>query len=62
MRFPELFPRVIAAEFHALYFGRFEGVHGYAAHKGDVHAEAAVGAGAGEADEGGEFGGGLGGG
>lgn len=52
-------PRVVAAEVHALDFGVLEGVHGDGADEGDVHAQAAVGAGAVEADEGAELGGGL---
>lgn len=55
----KVLPRLVPAVFHALDFVDFEGVHGYAADEGDVHAEAAVDAGAVEADEGAEFGGGL---
>lgn len=47
----------VAAELHAADLGRFEGVHGCGADEGDVHAEAAVVARAGEADEEAEFGG-----
>ena len=56
----EVAPRLVAALGHAQEFGRLEGIHGYAADEGDVHAEAAVDAGAGEADENAEFRGGLG--
>jgi len=59
MRVEEVFKGSIAAERHALDFGVLEGVHGHAADEGNVHAEGAVDAGAGEAEEDAEFGGGL---
>jgi hypothetical protein len=49
----------VAAERHATDFGEFECVHGYGADEGDVYAERAVDAGAGEAEEDAEFGRGL---
>jgi hypothetical protein len=52
----ELPPARIATEAHPLDLARLEGVHGDAAHKGNVDAEAAMHAGAGEADEDSEFG------
>lgn len=44
-------PVVVAAVAHALDLGLLEGVHGDRAHKGDVYAQAAVDAGAGQANE-----------
>lgn len=56
-------PRPVSTQPHALDLGRLEGVHGDRAHEGDVHAETAVHARAGQTEEDAEFGGGpLGGG
>lgn len=55
----EPLPDVVPAVLHALGLGVLERVHGDGAHEGDVHAEAAVRAGAVQADEGAEFRGGL---
>lgn len=52
----EFAPARVAAEAHALNLGLLEGVHGDGADKRDVHAEAAVDAGAREADEDAELG------
>jgi hypothetical protein len=49
--FEKLPPPLVAAESHSLNLACFKGVHGDAAHKGDVDAEAAMHAGAGEANE-----------
>ncbi|KAI4173589.1 MAG: hypothetical protein LQ346_008401, partial [Caloplaca aetnensis] len=51
-------PALVPAPLHARDLVPLEGVHGDGAHKGDVHAEAAVQARAHEADEGAELGGG----
>jgi hypothetical protein len=59
MRVEELLPGLIPAVFHALYFNRFEGVHGYTSDERDVDAEAAMDAGAIETDECAEFWGSL---
>lgn len=55
----EFFPGLVAAGLHARQLGGLEGVHGDAADEGDVNAKAAVDAGAVEAHEDAEFGGGL---
>jgi hypothetical protein len=52
----EGFERRIAAERHAADFGEFEGVHCDGADEGDVDAERAVDARAGEAKEDAQFG------
>jgi hypothetical protein len=52
-------PSVVSPLLHALKFRDLEGVHGNGADEGDVHAEAAVSAGAVQADEGTELRGGL---
>lgn len=54
---PEFFPAVVPAQFHPADLGGLERVHLYGPHKGDVHSQTAVQAGAREADEGAEFGG-----
>jgi len=59
MRVEESLPGFVATVFHALDLRALEGVHGDGADEGDVYAQAAVGAGAVEADEDTEFGGGL---
>lgn len=55
---PEFLPVGVPAELHSTDFGGLERVHLYGAYEGDVHAQTAVQAGACEADEGAEFGGG----
>lgn len=51
----ELFPGLVASVLHALDLSEFEGVHGYAADKGDVDSKAAMDAGAIETYERSEF-------
>lgn len=56
VRFEEVLPALVTAQSHSFDLAGFEGVHGDAADEGDVDAEAAVDASAGEADEDAELG------